>query len=155
RPSVASDYAPQTVPTELPNGKTENVTYYTLKPGVLTREGTYLYNGGDEQEYKGATIGFNKRLANRWMLRGNFTYSDWTWSKVPAADNPNPQNGVPGAFSPGAGANEGDQVVQASGTGSGQFGNVYVNGKWAYSINGMYQVAPDRPWGFNVAMAAN
>jgi hypothetical protein len=26
-----------------------------------------------EQEYKGASLVFNKRLANRWMMRGNFT----------------------------------------------------------------------------------
>ena len=42
-------------------------------------------------------------------------------------------------------------VLQGSGTGSGSFGNVYINSKWSYNVNGMYQVAPDRPWGFNVA----
>src|SRR5262249_24517215 len=30
-------------------------------------------------------------------------------------------------------------------------GGVYINSKWSYSINGLYQIAPDRPWGFNVA----
>ena len=54
------------------------------------RNGTFLYNGDREQEYKGASLVFNKRLANRWMLRGNVTYSDWTWSKVPDSDIDDP-----------------------------------------------------------------
>jgi len=149
RRSTAADYQLNTVRTQLPNGQFEVLNYYQLKPGITTRNGNYLYNGGDEQEYKGATVGFNKRLANRWMLRGNFTYSDWKWSKVPAADRVNPTAAIAG------GEREGDQVLQGSGTGSGSFGNVYINSKWAYSVNGMYQIAPDRPWGFNVAMAAN
>ena len=42
-------------------------------------------------------------------------------------------------------------VVQGSGTGSGAKGGIYINSEWSYSVNGLYQVAPDRPWGFNVA----
>ena len=47
---------------------------------------------------------------------------------------------------------KGEVVAENSGTGSGNKGNVYVNSKWAYNFNGLYQVAPDRPWGFNVAV---
>ncbi len=42
-------------------------------------------------------------------------------------------------------------MLQGSGTGSGSKGGVYMNSDWSYSVNGMYQIAPDRPWGFNVA----
>jgi outer membrane receptor protein involved in Fe transport len=28
---------------------------------------------------------------------------------------------------------------------------VFINSEWSYSLNGLYQVAPDRAWGFNVA----
>jgi hypothetical protein len=42
-------------------------------------------------------------------------------------------------------------VLQNSGAGSGSKGNVWINSKWAYSVNALYQVAPDRAWGFNVA----
>src|SRR4029077_17203966 len=38
-----------------------------------------------------------------------------------------------------------------SGTVSGPKGNVFINSKWSYSLNSLYQVAPDRPWGFNLA----
>jgi hypothetical protein len=120
--------------------------YYVLREGLSSRGGTYLYNSDREQEYKGASIVFNKRLANRWMLRGNVSYADWTWSKVPSSDitDPNPPLG--------GGDREGDAVLQGSGTGSGSKGGVYINSKWAYSVNGLYQVAPDHPWGFNVAL---
>ena len=43
-------------------------------------------------------------------------------------------------------------VLQGSGTGSGSKGGVYINSKWSYSLNGLYQIAPDHPWGFNVAL---
>lgn len=52
-------------------------------PRVTTRGGQFLFNGDREQEYMGVSATFNKRLANRWMLRGNFTWSDWEWSKIP------------------------------------------------------------------------
>jgi hypothetical protein len=46
---------------------------------------------------------------------------------------------------------QGDPVLQGSGTGSGSKGGIYISSKWAYSVNGLYQIAPDRVWGFNVA----
>ncbi|MEA2603047.1 MAG: hypothetical protein QOF89_4039 [Acidobacteriota bacterium] len=133
----------------LPNGQTYNVPFSVLRPGISTRNGGFLRNGGDEQEYKGAALTFNKRLANRWMLRGNVSYSDWTWSKIDPADHPDPTLFL------GGGAREGDAVLQGSGTGSGSKGGIYINSKWSYSVNGLYQIAPDRPWGFNVAANVN
>jgi hypothetical protein len=132
--------------TKLPNGQTVTVDQWYLRNGLSFRGGTYLYNSGKEQEYKGASFVFNKRLANRWMLRGNVTWSDWDWSKVPQSDVTDPTPPL------GGGNREGDQVLQGSGTGSGSKGGVYINSKWAYSVNGLYQIAPDHPWGFNVAL---
>jgi len=154
RPSVRSDYvhcgtpgaAKCPNPVTLPNGQVVNPDLYVLRSGLSSRGGSYLYNGDREQEYKGASIVFNKRLANRWMLRGNVTYSDWTWSKVPDSDRQDPTPFLNG------GNREGDQVLQGSGTASGPKGGVYINSKWAYSVNGLYQIAPDHPWGFNVAV---
>ncbi|HEV2856077.1 MAG TPA: TonB-dependent receptor [Thermoanaerobaculia bacterium] len=136
----------QSVPLVTPDGKPYSLTYYILRPGITTRGGTFLENGDREQEYMGASLVFNKRLANRWMLRGNFTYADWEWSKVPDSERENPTQFL------GGGSQEGDPVLQGSGTGSGSKGGVYINSKWSYSVNGLYQVAPDRPWGFNFAL---
>jgi hypothetical protein len=116
---------------------------YGLRSGVASRGGLDYYNSGIEQEYTGVSATFNKRLANRWMLRGNFSWQDWTWD-VPAGELIDPMQAL------GAAA-DGDQVVQGSGTGSGAKGNVFINSNWSYSVNGLYQIAPDRPWGFNVA----
>ena len=80
------------------------------------------------------------------MFRGNFTYSDWKYSKVPQSDITDPTSPL------GGGNREGDAVLQGSGTASGSKAGVYINSKWAYSANGLYQIAPDHPWGFNAAV---
>jgi hypothetical protein len=144
-----SDYVANTLarPNGLPNGESYTRTYYSLRPGVLSRGGQHLSNGDSEQEYQGASLTFNKRLSNRWMLRGNFTVSNWEWSKIDESSIEDP------TFILGAGNREGEPVLQGSGTGSGSKGAVYINSNWSYSVNGLYQVAPDRPWGFNAAVS--
>ncbi|MFY9823953.1 MAG: carboxypeptidase regulatory-like domain-containing protein [Thermoanaerobaculia bacterium] len=150
RRAVRSDYVlGGTLTGVLPNGQSYSHPFYVINDNLQTRNGKFLFNGDDEQTYKGASLVFNKRLANRWMLRGNITYSDWYYSAVPGSSNPDLTQLL------GGGNREGDAVLQGSGTGSGSKGGVYINSKWAYSINGLYQIAPDRPWGFNVAMNLN
>jgi hypothetical protein len=145
RPHQRSDYVQRTSsPQVAPDGRTYTVTYYELRPGVTTRNGFLLTNGDREQRFKGASATFNKRLSNRWMLRGNVSYQDWTWD-IPDSENEDPTDTVAG------GVVSGTEVLQGSGTTSGPKGSVYINSKWSYSVNGMYQIAPDRPWGFNVA----
>ncbi|HSS49366.1 MAG TPA: hypothetical protein VLX28_10500, partial [Thermoanaerobaculia bacterium] len=143
RRATRADYTPVQLTGVLPNGQSYNITRYILNSNLSTRGGGFLYNGNDETTYKGASVTFNKRLANRWMLRGNVSYSDWYYSTVEKPD-PTPLLGGPN--------NEGDAVIQGSGTGSGSKGGVYINSKWSYSLNGLYQIAPDRPWGFNAAL---
>jgi len=142
RPATQADFIPQTTSVTLPNGQVTNVTYYVLKPSVSTRNGTLLTNGGPDSTYKGASITLNKRLSNHWMARGNFTYSDW---KYGGANLPDQSDFLPG------GNRNGDAVLVSAGGGSGPKEFVFINSKWSGSLNGMYQVAPDRPYGFNVA----
>jgi hypothetical protein len=149
RVATRNDFVPVTVVATLPNGSQVPVTYYTLKSGITTVHGYNLKNGDYETTYKGASLTFNKRLANRWMLRGNVTYSDWYYNK--AGDRPDPSPLLGGGLTDGNYVRQGDVVLQGSGTGSGNFGNVYINSKWSFAVNGLYQIAPDRPWGFNVA----
>lgn len=149
RPHRRDDYVQVNGTRTLPDGSVRNFSYFQLRPGVFTRNGTLLENGDLEQEYLGASLVFNKRLANRWMLRGNFSWSDWEWSSVPASELENPTDFL------GGGEREGDPVLQGSGTGSGAKGGIYINSEWSYSVNGLYQIAPDRPWGFNVALNLN
>jgi hypothetical protein len=151
RRATQADYVLVTAPFSptrvLPNGTPYTLQYYQLRPGVVSRGGTFLFNGDEKQTYKGAAITFNKRLSNRWMLRGNFSYADWTWDIPSNALSDRTQ-----FLGCAQGCKDGDVVVQGSGTGSGAFGGVYINSKWSYSLNGLYQIAPDRPWGFNAAI---
>jgi hypothetical protein len=140
------------------------VSYFILDP-ALGSFGTHLANGDREQDYLGANLTFTKRLANRWMARGNLAYSDWTWD-VPASyfEHHNPTDYGTGAGVPNFGGaccgdaadgnRDGEVVAEQSG-GSGSKGNVYLNAKWSLNLNGLYQIAPDRPWGFNVAANLN
>ncbi len=138
-------------PCWLPNGQScGTLTYYELRPGVTTRNGFYLNNGNSSQDYKGASVTFNKRLANRWSLRGNFSVNNWTWNRS-AQDNIDPTFTLPTSNDRQQGIHDGDEVVEGSGTGSGSKGNVFINSKWSYDVTGLYQIAPDRPWSFNVA----
>ncbi len=137
------DYVNQSSTVVLPNGTTVPIDYTVLRSGVDTRNGYHFYNSDLEQEYTGVSATFNKRLANRWMMRGNFSFQDWTWNV--------PSNEVIDISRNVNEPRDGDIVMQGSGTGSGAFGAVYINSGWSYNVNGMYQIAPDRPWGFNVA----
>jgi hypothetical protein len=124
------------------------VPFYQFRDGLIDPGGSYETNGDREQDYKGVSIFFNKRLSNRWMLRGNFTFQDWTWN-IPASENEDPNLYLGGA------RDDGGPVLQGSGTGSGSKGGIYINAGWSYSLTGMYQIAPDRKWGFNVSAAIN
>jgi len=125
-----------------------SVPFFVFREGLIDTGGTFLTNGDREQDYEGFSVFFNKRLSNRWMLRGNVTLQDWTWD-IPASENEDPNNYLGGA------RDDGGPVLQGSGAGSGAKGGIYINAGWSYSVTGMYQVAPDRNWGFNVSAAIN
>ena len=138
------DYVERTASVVSPDGRTYAVHYWELRPGVTTRNGFYLTNGPREQEFKGASLTFDKRLTNRWSIRGNVSWQDWKW-QIPGSANEDPTDTIGGGIVNGTG------VLQGSGTASGPKGNVFINGKWSYSLNGLYQIAPDHPWSCNVA----
>ncbi|HEX3127021.1 MAG TPA: carboxypeptidase regulatory-like domain-containing protein [Thermoanaerobaculia bacterium] len=136
------DYVPAgTTQATAPDGRTYTVTYWTLKPGVTSRGGHFLRNGDREREYRGLILTFDKRLSNRWMLRGNATLSDWKW-KIPDSAIEDPTN-----LSNGGVVDDSDVVVR----GGGRFQNVFTGSPWSYAITGLYQIAPQRRWGFDVA----
>jgi hypothetical protein len=134
-----------TVSGTLPNGKTATVPYYDLKEGLTPTGGALYVNGDREMDYLGATLSLTKRLSDRWMLRGHFTYADWNWnigSDFRKYDDPTD------VISDDLGFSDGDDPYFSRS--SGNKSDVLVGGRWSYNINGLYQVAPDRPWGFNI-----
>jgi hypothetical protein len=137
------DYIPFQVTGVLPDGKTYTQTVYGLRPGVTSRGGQYLTNGDREQIYKGATLSFDKRLTHHFLANGHVTVQDWRW-RVPEHSIIDPTRYL------GSGNYDGAPVV--SGTGIGSKAGVFLNSKWSYSLSALYQVAPERRWGFNLAM---
>jgi hypothetical protein len=139
------DYVPFQVSGVLPDGKTYTSTVYGLRPGLSSRGGSYLTNGDREQIYKGVTLAFDKRLSHGFLANGHLTVQDWRW-RVPEHSIVDPTRYL------GAGNYDGAPVVFGSPSGTGVKGGVYLNSRWSYSLSGLYQVAPERPFGFNVAL---
>lgn len=143
-----ADYVPVVVsrPGGLPDGRDSSYTYWQLRPGVGSRGGTHLENGDREQEYRGASLTIDKRLSYRWMMRGGVTWSDWRW-RVSESELEDPTRVLGGGF-------DGEPVLQPSAPGAGNKPGVYVTNGWSYSLNALYQLAPDRPWGLDFSIAA-
>ena len=115
------------------------VPYFDLKPGVDPPQFFVTTTvPGYSREYKGLELVGTKRLSNRWMLRGNVSYNDWTEDcsrgSVAFADPTQGFGNCPGG-----------QFTQRS-AGSGSFGNVFISSKWSYNVTGLYQL----PWDFNL-----
>jgi hypothetical protein len=134
----------------LPNGKTvqaSDIPIYNLRQGLSSTGGTLYTNGDRTQHYLGGTVTFTKRLTDRWSAHAHFTYADWTWHIGPNYTlYHDPTNTVSDEI--GFANRNGDYYEQSSG--SGNKGNVFIGSRWSYNANALYQVVPDRPWGFDV-----
>lgn len=130
----------------LPNGEVRRVPVWGLKDGIDPVFGSFVTNGDSDHEYLGVSANFTKRLNNRWSARGHFTVSDWNWNIGPdSLLHDDPTNTTGDGISAGGGD---DTYVEAS---AGAKSDVFVGSNWSFNLNGMYQVAPDKPWGFNIA----
>ncbi|MES1245669.1 MAG: TonB-dependent receptor [Acidobacteriota bacterium] len=135
-----------TVTGALPNGQTSAaIPYYDLKDGLTATGGSLYVNGDREMDYLGVSLSLTKRLSNRWMMRGHFTYADWNWNIGPEFRKYDDPTDV---LSDSLGYADGDDVYFDRS--SGNKTDVLVGGRWSFNLNGLYQVAPDRPWGFNL-----
>jgi hypothetical protein len=114
-------------------------TYYDLKPGVAPPAFLVVTNRPDyTQKFQGLELTATKRLSNKWMLRGNVSYNDFTES-CGAGSRP------AGDPTPLLGNCPGGQVTLRS-AGSGAFQNVFISSKWSYNVTGLYQL----PWDLNL-----
>ncbi|HEX4496839.1 MAG TPA: TonB-dependent receptor [Thermoanaerobaculia bacterium] len=136
-----------TVTGTLPNGQTVTKPYYDLRDGLTPTGGTYYTNGDRKQRYLGATLSLNKRLSNNWGFQGHFTYNDWTWQIGPnfkkyddPTDTLNDTLGFP---------DENSVFFEHEG---GNKADVFTGSRWSFNMNGIYQIAPERPWGVNFAL---
>jgi hypothetical protein len=145
----------RTVDGTLPDGTPYSAPVYELKPGVNVPAGYVWTNANDySQTYNGVDLVLTKRLSNKWMMRGSFTWNDAKQNVGPngcvdptnivpgqSADTGNPQTNYTGASCADG------SVVAVRSTGSGAKDSVFLNSKWQFNINGLYQL----PLNFNIA----
>jgi hypothetical protein len=117
---------------------------FTLAPQFSRTGGYLLENTGRERTYSGISGTFNKRLSNGWSLRGFVNVGEAEWD-IPnsflSLYDPNPSE---------LGDDQDGAVFMEESSGSGR-GNIYLQSGWQWNLTGMYQVMPDRPWGFNLS----
>ncbi len=138
----------------LPDGRTASAPYYTLRDNVSNTGGRFYTNGGREQEYVGLSFNMTKRLSNQWRLAGHFTINDWDWDvgdEFRFFDDPTDTTVDNNELA----NSDGDEVVTERSAGSGDKGDVFAGSGWSFNINALYQVAPDKPWGFNLSADLN
>ncbi len=150
RPARRDDWVPAgTVSGTLPNGQTGSAPFWQLRDEVSNTGARLLTNSDREQDYLGVTLSVTKRLSNRWRLGGHVTYNDWEWkagSEFLRFDDPTDTTVDNNTLA----LQDGNEVVGERSAGSGDKGDVWAGSRWLLNINGLYQVAPDKPWGFNV-----
>ena len=113
--------------------------------GVITNRPNY------SQEFNGVEVTATKRMANRWMLRVNASYNDYT-EDCGEGSFANPTRGLPSTglvngygAAGGPPACVGGQLAPQS-AGSGAFGNVFLNSRYNANVSGVYEA----PFGINV-----
>ncbi|HEY0788615.1 MAG TPA: hypothetical protein VGE86_08215, partial [Thermoanaerobaculia bacterium] len=135
---TSADYQPGgTVEAIMPDGEHIAVPYYKLRSGVSRPVYYATRNRPDyKQIYEGFEITAQRRMSNRWMMRGQVTLGDWTQEVGP--------NGVqdPSPLLIGDGCYTCDGSAVASSSGS----DGYINAEWSYSLSGLYQA----PWDINL-----
>ena len=135
----------------LPDGAPYSEPVYGLIP--RRTGGAHLMNGDREIEYAGLALTLVKRLAHGWATRAYFSAGDAEW-RVPASyrggqDPTGMIGGQPGFLRGRAGDRDGDLFVGHAGSGCDTCSSIQRT--WSFNFSGMYQLAPRRPWGFNLA----
>jgi hypothetical protein len=137
---------------DLPDGTSYSAPVYELcqstrdRIGARAPAGDFVHNrDGYDQTYHGVEFVLTKRLANRWMARGSVTWNDHKQNHS-VGSCIDPTNTISFSTTSAQSCRDDDYVSVRSG-GSGAKDSVYLNSRWQFSINGMYQL----PLGFNVA----
>jgi hypothetical protein len=130
----------------LMDGTTYNIPTFIPNAAKVTAGGNgFLTTNipGYTTDYSGIELGLVKRLSNQWMGRLAFSYNnarehfDSTAGMYDTNGNPTPTLSEP--------LKDGGQFAPQSG-GSGA-GSIYINAKWQFNVNGMYEA----PYGIEVS----
>lgn len=127
--SVRDDWEPADANGDGNNDLNDIQSYFTNNP---------FYS----EDYSGIELTATKRLSNRWMMRANVTFQDWTRNVDP--------NGIINPTNFRSGSNEDGATRGVQSAGSGNRANVFFGSAgWTFNVNGLYQL----PW--DVTVSAN
>jgi hypothetical protein len=149
-----SDFVPNATPvTGTINGQSYSAQWFRLRSGVRPLPGNAQVEAnrpGYHTSYTGFQLTANKRLQNRWMMRGSFAWNNptrhFTDPDVAIQDPTSTQGPILTQALSGP-TEDGSLIAVGSGQGSGSKGDVFINSKWQFNVNAMYQF----PYGINVA----
>jgi hypothetical protein len=115
-------------------------TFYLLQSPYLGTPYAYHTLNNNYEQYWGLELVFNKRLSNKWMLDGSFSYM-----------NQFIHYGSTGIFDPtNLWALQDELYAPAMGSASGKI-NQYIYSPWMLKLEGLYQL----PYGFNISFTFN
>jgi hypothetical protein len=130
----------------LPDGTTYSIPNFTPNAAAVAAGGSgFLLTNvpGYTTDYSGLELGIVKRLSNKWMARAGFSFNNAREHFADAAGqidlNGNPTRTVSEPLVDG-----GQFAPQSGGSGAG---TIYINAKWQFNANAMYQA----PYGIEVS----
>ena len=142
-----SDYTPGSGFTgTLPGGATYSVPTFIPSATAIAAGGNGFVTTnvpGFHTGYSGIEVSLNKRLSNKWMGRAGFAYNDAT-EHFDGRSGMYDTNGNPTPTVTEPLVNGGQFAPQSGGSGSG---TIYINAKWQFNANAMYQA----PYGIEVS----
>lgn len=120
----------------MPDGEHVTVPFYQLREGVDRPLYYVTRNRPDyKQTYQGVELVAQRRMSDRWMLRGQVTFGDWSQDVGDEGiQDPSPLLSGDGCYTC-----DGSAVASSSGS------DGYINAEWSYSLSGLYA----GPWGLN------
>src|SRR5258708_1775584 len=136
---TAADYAAGPALTgTLPDGTGYNIPTFRPDPAKVAAGGNgfLLTNvSGYNTDYQGLELGLVKRLSNRWMARAAFSYNN-AREHFSSTDGLYDANGNPTRTLTEPLVDGGQFAPVSGGSGSG---TIFVNAKWQFHVNRLYQ----------------
>jgi hypothetical protein len=154
-----ADFVPAATPVSGSiNDQSYSATFYRLKPGVQPLPGNAQIERnrpGYHTQATGFQVTANKRLQDRWMMQGSFAWNNpRRYITDPAVGLQDPTSTQVSGRSTSTGTSpfvgpteDGSLIATSAGNGNGSKADVFINSRWQFNVNGMYQL----PYGFNVS----
>jgi hypothetical protein len=136
-------------------GQAYTAVNYRLRTGVhlAPGNGQLLTNRpGYRQRYTGFQLTANKRMSNRWMMKGSFAWNNPLRHQTDpdvAIQDPTSTQGDLGYYSFIGPTEQDAPFAVVAGGGSGARGDTFINSTWQFNLSGLYE------FGYGIKVAGN